>query len=132
MKQIVPFAVAALLLGSAGCKVEKTGKDSYKVVTPDTAAKAEEVKTNARETGQQVKQEAKEIGAQIKKEAHDVAQSEAGQQIKKNAKDLGQSIKKGAGDVAQAAGSKLQEKGSEMSREAQQKQEQQKTDTRKQ
>jgi hypothetical protein len=49
-----------LALAAFGCKVEKTGQDTYKVVTPTPEAKAaaEKAKEQAKVVGQEVKENA--------------------------------------------------------------------------
>jgi hypothetical protein len=57
MKKLI-IAAAVLLL--VACKVEKTGKDTYKVVAPTPQAKA---------AGAEVKKDLQEMGAKLKTEA---------------------------------------------------------------
>ena len=90
MKQI---AVIGLTLALAACKVEKTGQDTYKVVTPTPEAKA---------AGEQLKKDAAKLGEKVKEGAKEINDS----QTMKDAKaDVGK--------AAQTAGAKLQEKGKE-------------------
>lgn len=60
--------MAVLLL--AACKVEKTGPDTYKVVTPSVTTSKSKTTT----TGTALKQEAKDAGKKIEKGAGDVAE----------------------------------------------------------
>jgi len=90
MKRI---AIIGLTLALAACKVEKTGKDTYKVVTPTPEAK---------EAGQKLKQDAAKLGEKVKEEAKEINNSQA-------VKDA----KEGVGKAAESAGKKLQEKGKE-------------------
>jgi hypothetical protein len=50
--------ILILALAAFGCKVEKTGEDTYKVVTPTPEAKAaaEKAKEQAKVVGQEVKE----------------------------------------------------------------------------
>jgi hypothetical protein len=59
---------AVLLL--AACKVEKTGPDTYKVVTPSVTTSKSKTTT----TGTTLKQEAKDAGKKIEKGAGNVAE----------------------------------------------------------
>src|SRR5229473_1769465 len=97
------FLAAALLL-AVSCKMEKTGEDTYKVVTP-------KVNAPTAPTAREIKTEAKELGEKVKKEAHEAAQSEAGKQITEGAKEVGHGLKKGAGNAAVAAGDALKRAG---------------------
>ena len=57
MKKLI---IGAIVLALVACKVEKTGKDTYKVVAPTPQAKA---------AGETAKKDLKEMGAKLKKEA---------------------------------------------------------------
>ncbi len=54
--------IALALVALAACKVEKTGKDTYKVVAPTPEAKA---------AGEKAKDEAKEAADKMKAAVHD-------------------------------------------------------------
>jgi len=62
--------IGAIVLALAACKVEKTGKDTYKVVAPTAQAKAagEKVKVQAKEAGARLKKEAEKLGDKVKSE----------------------------------------------------------------
>lgn len=62
MKRI---AIATIILALA-CKVEKTGKDTYKVVAPTPQAKA---------AGEKAKEEAKKLGEKLKEETSKVKEN---------------------------------------------------------
>jgi hypothetical protein len=70
MKRLLILGLV-LLLGA--CKVEKTGKDTYKVVTPTPEAKA---------AGEKVKAEAKDLGNKIQAGAAEAAKT-AGAELQK-------------------------------------------------
>ena len=62
--------IGAIVLALAACKVEKTGKDTYKVVVPTAQAKAagEKAKVQAKEVGAKLKKEAEKLGEKVKSE----------------------------------------------------------------
>jgi hypothetical protein len=64
MKQLWMAAAMVLLFA---CKVEKTGKDTYRVVTPTPEAKAagERAKVEAQKAGREIKQGVKDLGQKI-------------------------------------------------------------------
>jgi hypothetical protein len=97
--------IMTLALVLAGCRVQKTGKDTYKVVTPTPEAKA---------AGQKITEDAKKLGQNLKKTAHEIGQTEAAAKIRAGAREAAQGIKEGAGEAAQATGAKLQKKGREI------------------
>ncbi len=61
------ITIAALLILALACKVEKTGKDTYKVVapTPEAKAAAEKAKVEAKELGDKAKQGAAEAAVKV-------------------------------------------------------------------
>jgi len=114
MHRKLSLTVAALaLLLVAGCKVEKTADDTYKVTspTPEAKADAQKAKADAQQVGAEAKGDAKDIGHKIDNAAKDVSQSEAAQQMKDGAVKLGRGIKEGVGEAAQATGTALQKAG---------------------
>ncbi|MDQ6799801.1 MAG: hypothetical protein M3041_03085 [Acidobacteriota bacterium] len=64
MKRITIVALTILALA---CKVEKTGQDTYKVVTPTPEAKAaaEKAKEQAKVVGQEIKQGAADAAVKV-------------------------------------------------------------------
>jgi len=78
MKRLI---LTAIVLVAVACKVEKTGKDTYKVVAPTPEAKA---------AAEKAKEQAKVVGAEVKEEAGKAA--------------------KAAGGAMEKAGKKIQEK----------------------
>ena len=97
--------IITLALVLAGCKVQRTGEDTYKVVTPTPEAKA---------AGQKIKEDAKKLGQDLKKTAHEIGQTEAAAKIRAGAHEAAEGIKEGAGEAAQATGKTLQKKGREI------------------
>jgi hypothetical protein len=53
--------IAIALVALCACKVQKVGKDTYKVVTPTK----EQTQAAAKKTGEELKQEAHKIGKKI-------------------------------------------------------------------
>src|SRR5258705_2095695 len=72
MKRI---AIIGLTLALAACKVEKTGKDTYKVVTPTPEAKA---------AAQKLKQDAAKVGEKVKEESKEIENSQAVKKAQEN------------------------------------------------
>jgi hypothetical protein len=97
--------IISLALVLAGCKVQKTGENTYKVISPTPEAKA---------AGQKLKEDAKKLGQDLRKTAHEIGQTEAAAKIRAGAHEAAQGIKEGAGEAAQATGKKLQKKGRDM------------------
>ena len=67
MNRIVPIALLTLALA---CKVEKTGKDTYKVIAPTPAAKAaaQKVKEQTTTAAEKLGDELKKVGEKAKTE----------------------------------------------------------------
>jgi len=121
IKRIALVSVTAATLVLFGCKVEKTGDDTYKVQTPDT----QEVKQETREAGQdiregaqQVGEQAREAGKDIKEGAKEVAASPAAQEIKEGARQIGKGVGIAARDATAAAGRGMEKAGKEMQEKA--------------
>jgi len=74
MKKLI-IAAAVLLL--VACKVEKTGKDTYKVVAPTPQAKAAgaEAKKDLQEMGAKLKTEAGKLGDKAKSVTSDKSET---------------------------------------------------------
>jgi len=68
MKRFVPIGLLTLALA---CKVEKTGKDTYKVVAPTPAAKAaaQKVKEQTTTAAQKLGDELTKVGEKAKTES---------------------------------------------------------------
>ena len=66
MRRIVVLALAALLVFA--CKVEKTGKDTYKVIAPTPQAKkaGEKAKEEAKTAVEKLKQATEKVGEKAK------------------------------------------------------------------
>ena len=62
--------IGSMLLALVACKVEKTGKDTYRVVAPTPQAKAagEKAKVQAKEAGEKLKKEVEKLGQKVKSE----------------------------------------------------------------
>jgi hypothetical protein len=101
--------LAALLL-AVSCKVEKTGPNTYQVVTPKLASPSTD-SAHPGETGREIKKDVKNLGETIQKEAHEAAQSDVGKEIAHGAKEVGHGLKEGAGKAAVAAGDALKRAG---------------------
>ena len=75
------ITIAALLILALACKVEKTGKDTYKVVapTPEAKAAAEKAKEQAKVLGEKAKEGAADAAVKVggaMQKAGEKAQSE--------------------------------------------------------
>jgi len=70
--------IGAIVLALVACKVEKTGKDTYRVVAPTPQAKAagETAKKDLKEMGAKLKKEAGELGDKAKSATSDKDKSE--------------------------------------------------------
>jgi hypothetical protein len=88
MKRIT---VVALIILALGCKVEKTGKDTYKVVapTPEAKAAAKRAEEQAKVVGQQVKQGAADAAVKV-----GGAMQKAGEKVKSEATETSAPKKK--------------------------------------
>ena len=64
------LCIALVVLALAACKIEKTGKDTYKVVAPTPQAKkaGEKMKVQAKEAGEKLKVEAEKLKEKVKTE----------------------------------------------------------------
>jgi len=71
MNRIVPIGLLTLALA---CKVEKTGKDTYKVVapTPEAKAAAQKVKEQTTTVAEKLGDELKKVGEKAKTESKTV------------------------------------------------------------
>lgn len=121
IKRVVLVIVTGTALALFGCKVEKTGEDTYKVETPDPAEVKQETKEagqDIREGAREVGQEAREAGRDIQEGAREVAQSPAAQEIKEGAKQIGKGVGIAARDVTAAAGRGMEKAGKEMQEKA--------------
>lgn len=121
IRRIALVTVTAATVVLFGCKVEKTGEDSYKVQTPDT----EEVKQETKEAGQEIREGAQQVGEQareagkdIKEGAKEIAASPAAQEIKEGAKQIGKGVGIAARDATAAAGRGIEKAGKEMQEKA--------------
>ena len=68
MNRLLPIALLTLALA---CKVEKTGKDTYKVVapTPEAKAAAQKVKEQTTTAAEKLGEELKKVGEKAKTES---------------------------------------------------------------
>ena len=71
MNRIVPIALLTLALA---CKVEKTGKDTYKVIapTPEAKAAAQKVKEQTTTAAEKLGDELKKVGEKARTETKTV------------------------------------------------------------
>jgi uncharacterized lipoprotein YmbA len=62
--------IAILVVALAGCKIQKTGKDTYRVVAPTPEAKkaGEKMKVQAKEVGAKLKAETEKLQEKVKTE----------------------------------------------------------------
>ena len=88
MRQAVICAAILLL---ASCKFEKTGPNTYKIVTPSASTSKTTTSGTSSVTSTELKQEAKDAGKKIEKGAGEVAEK-AGAELQK----LGDKAKKNA------------------------------------
>jgi len=117
IKRVVLVIVTGIALTLFGCKVEKTGDDTYKVKTPDPQEVKQETKEagqDIREGAQEVGREAREAGQDIREGAREVAQSPAAQEIAEGARQIGKGVGIAARDATAAAGRGIEKAGKEM------------------
>lgn len=97
-----------ILIVLAGCRVEKTTDERYKV---EPVPQAEEA---ARDAGE----EAAGVAEKLKEEAKELAESPTGQKVKEGAKQVGEGLETAAREAAAATGRGLEKAGKKIQEHA--------------